>query len=317
MPAGSRWSPSRSSSRIGDLVEPARDGPREAGGALAGARAAVDGARAHVPVAEPGHDRPRPPERPLPRLRGPDGLHAARDRCAALWRLGGRAGGRRCRGAPPSESASAPRRGRAAVAVGPSLAIVGVVAFLAWNVAHQPPAVHPDGGFPAADGRGRRGSSRAAGDDVITLVSLPDFKSTEAYGYPLDPGRAHGPGRTGGEPIRPRWHVVVICDSRFEVAIGAPCGGPAEATVAPPDRFGQPVDRFVAAPDRTISIYQTRRARGPLRRSVPLGAGRARRAAGTGRPTPGIANAGAPDAGVRCPETRIVEGESGPCPGVC
>ena len=30
----------------------------------------------------------------------------------------------------------------------------------------------------------------------------------------------------------------------------------------------------------------------------------------------GIANAGAPDAGVRCPETRIVEGESGPCPGV-
>ena len=30
--------------------------------------------------------------------------------------------------------------------------------------------------------------------------------------------------------------------------------------------------------------------------------------------TPGIANAGAPDAGVRCPETRIVEGEPGSCP---
>ena len=83
------------------------------------------------------------------------------------------------RGRRRSESASAPASGRAAGAIGPVLAIVGVVAFLAWNVAHQPPAVHPDGGFPAAAAAADR-IIAAAGDDVITLVSLPDFKSTEA-----------------------------------------------------------------------------------------------------------------------------------------
>ena len=202
----------------------------------------------------------------------------------------------------------------------PSSAIVGVVAFLAWNVAHQPPAVHPDGGFPAADGRRRRGSSPRPATSVITLVSLPDFKSTEAYGYPLDPGRVHASGRAGGEPGASDGTIVVICDSRFEVAIGAPCGGPAEATVAPPDRFGEPVDRFVAAPDRTISIYKPGAL--AVRRALRAAAAgpRARRwtaAAATRTQRPGIANAGAPDAGVRCPETRTVEGESGSCPGVC
>ena len=50
--------------------------------------------------------------------------------------------------------------------------------------------------------------------------------------------------------------VVVICDSVFEVFIRAACGGPAEAIVAPPDQFGEPIDRFEAAPGRTISIYK-------------------------------------------------------------
>jgi hypothetical protein len=50
--------------------------------------------------------------------------------------------------------------------------------------------------------------------------------------------------------------LVVICDSLFETAIGAPCGGSAESTVAPRDRYGDPVDRFEAAPGRTISVYR-------------------------------------------------------------
>jgi hypothetical protein len=35
-----------------------------------------------------------------------------------------------------------------------------------------------------------------------------------------------------------------------------PCGGSAESTVAPRERFGEPVDRFEAAPGRTISVYR-------------------------------------------------------------
>ncbi len=140
--------------------------------------------------------------------------------------------------------------------VGPVIAVVGVVAILAWNVARQPPAVHPDGGFPAADAAAARIIGVADGDP-ITLVSLPGFKSTEAYGYPLVRAGAEVRTATGGDPDAVLdGVVVVICDSRFEIAIGAPCGGPAEATVAPADRFGQPVDRFVAAPGRTISVYR-------------------------------------------------------------
>ena len=98
---------------------------------------------------------------------------------------------------------------------------------------------------------------RVADGDPVTLVSLPGFKSTEAYGYPLVRAGADVRTATGGDPDAVfDGALVVICDSRFEVAIGAPCGGPAEATVAPADRFGEPVDRFVAAPGRTISIYR-------------------------------------------------------------
>jgi hypothetical protein len=153
----------------------------------------------------------------------------------ALWRL-----------APTPRSAP----------VGPVIAVVGVVLLLGWNMTHQPPAIHPDGGFPAADVAAERIIDAAKGDP-ITLVSLPGFKSTEAYGYPLIRAGADVRTATGGDPDAVfDGTLVVICDSRFEVAIGAPCGGSAEATVAPADRFGQPVDRFVAAPGRTISIYR-------------------------------------------------------------
>src|SRR4029450_8973512 len=35
--------------------------------------------------------------------------------------------------------------------VGPAVAIALVVALLGWNLTHLPPAVHPDGGFPAGN----------------------------------------------------------------------------------------------------------------------------------------------------------------------
>src|SRR4029078_3020623 len=89
----------------------------------------------------------------------------------------------------------------------------------------------------------------------ITLRSLPDFKSTEAYAYPLVRAGASVLADTGSGPVAISIGALVfICDSLFEQSIGARCRGQAEATVAPPDRFGEPVDRFLAAPGRTLSV---------------------------------------------------------------
>ena len=141
-----------------------------------------------------------------------------------------------------------------------------------WNLATQPPAVHPDGGFPAAAAAADR-IVATTGDAPLTLRSLPDFKSSEAYAYPLVRiGRTVGSGvRRDGSPS-----LVVICDVRFEVAIGAACGGPAEDTLLRTEGGGRTLaDRFEAAPGRIISVY--------LAHGL------------------GIANASAPDAGVRLP----------------
>lgn len=151
----------------------------------------------------------------------------------------------------------------AAVALGRVLAMGGVLAIVAWAALHQPPAVHPDGGFPAAAAAADR-IEGVAGPGPIRLLAIPDFKSVESYAYPLVRG-----GRTlergaaiseatlerplsGGAGPR---SLVVICDSLFEVVIGAACGGPAEA-MAVPAGLGEPVDRFEAAPGRWISVFR-------------------------------------------------------------
>ena len=173
----------------------------------------------------------------------------------ALWRAAP------ARGASPTAGARARAGspGRTAILPGRTLAVVAIAALLGWNLLHQPPAVHPDGGFPAAEAAATR--IKAAGGADLTLWSLPDFKSAEAYAYPLIRAgatvRATAPGSTpagltGGA-------LVIICDTLFEPAIGATCGGPAEAVAAPPDRFGQPIDRFPAAPGRIVSVYRSAR----------------------------------------------------------
>jgi hypothetical protein len=136
------------------------------------------------------------------------------------------------------------------------VAVIGVTALIGFNIANQPPAMHRDGGFPAAEVAGAR-ILQAAGNGDLTLRSLPDFKSTEAYGYPLVRAGAVVRVDAGSGPVQPTdGPLVVICDALFAASIGAPCGGPAEDVIAPPDRFGPPVDRFLAAPGRTISIYR-------------------------------------------------------------
>jgi hypothetical protein len=148
-------------------------------------------------------------------------------------------------------------------APGRVLAVVGVGVMVAWAVTHQPPAVHPDGGYPAAAAAGDR-IEVATGPGPIRLLAIPDFKSVESYAYPLvRGGRVLEYGDIISEATvtseraaaSAAGGLVVICDSLFEVVIGAACGGPAEAATVPAN-LGDPIDRFEAAPGRWISIYR-------------------------------------------------------------
>jgi Dolichyl-phosphate-mannose-protein mannosyltransferase len=148
-----------------------------------------------------------------------------------------------------------------------------IVLLLAWNGLHQPPAVHPDGGYPAGQQAGDRVDMALVGAGVgstapVRLVSLPDFKSTEALAYPLAylervfiatlPEGRPVPGSvtdTDGTTPTP---LVVMCDQLFRDANGADCGGPAENAIAPDAggaANGPLLDRFEAAPGRWMSVY--------------------------------------------------------------
>lgn len=165
----------------------------------------------------------------------------------------------------------------AASRAGGVVAGAGLAVLLAWNVTHLPPAVHPDGGYPAGRAAGDRMMASLAeagvrGVDVVLLRSLPDFKSTEAVAYPLvragqavfaqtprgvAPGSVPEPSTPGAAGFRA---VVLLCDDLFRDAIGAPCGGPAEDAVAggaggAGGIRGLLIDRFEAPPGRWISAY--------------------------------------------------------------
>ena len=176
---------------------------------------------------------------------------------AALWKARNPVAG-------PPEAVAAAARDAASVTPTRLVTVAGVLALVAWAATHQPPAVHPDGGFPAAAAAADR-IEGVAGTGPIRLISIPDFKSVESYAYPLvREGRIleRGPvlseatldveGAPTGEPET----LVVICDALFEGVIGAACGGAAEAAAIPME-FGEPVDRFEAAPGRWISLYRS------------------------------------------------------------
>jgi 4-amino-4-deoxy-L-arabinose transferase-like glycosyltransferase len=152
-------------------------------------------------------------------------------------------------GAAAAWDARAPGPQRLALRV---VAGAGIAAVCAWNLSTQPPAVNPDGGFPAAADAGAR-IVASTGDEVVEMVSLPDFKSVEAYAYPvIRSGRQVNGAAVDIQP----GNLVIVCDARFEVAIGAACDGPAEDALA---ASGRPdlalADRFEAAPGRFISVY--------------------------------------------------------------
>lgn len=151
--------------------------------------------------------------------------------------------------------------------IGWATAGVALAALLGWNVAHLPPAVNRDGGFPAGDRAAHRVDNALTGSGVdrsvpVSLLSLPEFKSTEALAYPLVRlGRpvhapmAEGlaPGSVGSGSTADA--LVVLCDQLFRDAIGADCGGPAEGAIERQRGIGGPIDRFEAAPGRWVTVY--------------------------------------------------------------
>jgi hypothetical protein len=137
------------------------------------------------------------------------------------------------------------------VPVGTAVAAGLVAVLLVFNLSRQPPAVVADGGWPA----GRAAAERvlAAGPSPISVASLPAFKSADALvaagaSVVADSGAMDN---TAPEPMT----RVILCDSLFENAIGAPCGGPAEDEMVA-DQGVSLADRFEAAPGRWVSIYR-------------------------------------------------------------
>ncbi|HEX7222243.1 MAG TPA: hypothetical protein VF231_03270 [Candidatus Limnocylindrales bacterium] len=124
-----------------------------------------------------------------------------------------------------------------------------VVVLAGYNLANQPPARVPDGGWPAA----RNASERilaATGNRPIALESLPTFKPATAMRFPL----AQRTSQLVPTASEPDAAVVVLCDDLFRTAIGAPCGGEAEERLTLL-RGRELADRFEAAPGRWVSVY--------------------------------------------------------------
>ncbi|MEO6207488.1 MAG: glycosyltransferase family 39 protein [Candidatus Limnocylindrales bacterium] len=160
--------------------------------------------------------------------------------------------------------------------LGSSVAIAGLLALVGWNLTHLPPAVHPDGGYPAGQVAGDRvlaalGRAGVTSDDVVLLRSLPDFKSTESVAYPLvragqsliaetPTGVAPGSviGAAGGARAGEAVALVLLCDDLFIESNGAACGGPAEDGTADVQLWGPILDRFEAHPGRWVSVYGPR-----------------------------------------------------------
>jgi hypothetical protein len=91
----------------------------------------------------------------------------------------------------------------------------------------------------------------SAGPGSIALLSLPAFKSPEAYTFPLvRTGRVIADSAVAAS-------VVIVCDALFVPG----CAGPAEDRAIADLGVGgsgalRMVDRFEAAPGRTISVYR-------------------------------------------------------------
>jgi hypothetical protein len=135
-------------------------------------------------------------------------------------------------------------------------------AIVATSIVRQPPAVDPDGGWPAMRAAGGRVIAKATGEG-IWLVGLPTFKLPDALGFPIV--KAGGrlvasipiiPSEAGDQSVG---RIVIVCDRLFEAPMGAACGGPAEHAWLS-EQFGgvefRLLDRFDASARTSVSMYE-------------------------------------------------------------
>ena len=114
----------------------------------------------------------------------------------------------------------------------------------------MPPFVAHDGGYPAAETAARRIVTDVGGRTGPHRAACPTSRRAEAYLYPVD--------RLGGNlhlTVAGTFGLgayVVVCDDLFVTDCGGPAEDHAVAALAEPLRL---VDRFDAAPGRTISVY--------------------------------------------------------------
>ena len=184
---------------------------------------------------------------------------------AAVWRGAGRRPEDRPPGERPGDQVPmGDSTGESAVeaALSPRVVaaalVAGLAVLIAWNVAIWPPAVAADGGWPAGRAAGDR-IEAALGGRSATFVSLPEFKSADAYRFPVErdrPGATTLPAGPPGGGATSATPTVIVCDALFV----RDCGGPAEEAYLASRGFTgdatlRLVDRWVAAPGRTISVY--------------------------------------------------------------
>ena len=133
---------------------------------------------------------------------------------------------------------------------------LAVAAIVTTSLLRQPPAVDPDGGWPAMRDAGVRVVEAAEGREIAVL-GMPTFKLPDAISFPV----VHAGGALAKGGVPPSNAIVVIaCDRLFEAAIGLACGGSAETgAIASLTEGGlgpyRLVDRFDASPRTSISVY--------------------------------------------------------------
>jgi hypothetical protein len=168
--------------------------------------------------------------------------------------------------------AAARSRRRPISTLAPVALSLGVVLLFAASIVRRPPAVDPDGGWPALRSAGARLVAESGGR-AFAVVGLPTFKLPDAIGFPIEHANgqviatsATAPGTstdgTGiAAAIEAGASLVIVCDRLFEGPMGAACGGPAEdawlrafigLAGGPPFEL---TDRFDASPRTSISLF--------------------------------------------------------------
>ncbi len=227
---------------------------------------------------------------------------------AVLWRAGvaeRRVGiAERPAGVAERRAAGAGGRRSRPVTVGRVVAVVGVAALVAFDLADRPPAVHPDGGFPAAEVAAariiQRGRSRSADPALAPRLQVDRGLWLPAGACRGDRSRRHGqrPGHRGRRLARHHLRCPVRDGDRGAVRRS---GGGGHRTIGSVRSAGRPVPGRPRTDD--LDLPPDPVAGEPSQ--APVAA-----AVESRRPTPQTS-------AFAVPETRTVEGESGSCPGVC